>query len=556
MTQTVLSASQLVQFGGLKGYAGAYLSQANFEQASYAGAESLWESWGGMKSGAARYYGGAALTMTPLLQGMAVSGARICASFNPSVNPPSAADLATLTDTLSQLKGMGADVFVTIWHEPFNNGITAQQYVSAVKFYAPVIRNYYPFWICLLGADFNGGYYPGDQYVDGIATDEYYFPTFNYSSNNITLAALYADNAVPAKALGIWEFNAAPGPNSLTGDSHTFAAGNGNWTGLANVSSYFHSSVVNPFGNGNTGALGFNPVAAGNMAVQSAAPASFATQMTACVPGDIITCASWFQASSVSRLCNVGAQFYTSAGVATGAPVYSTDANSSVNDPVNGWGSAFGTVTAPATAAWCDSACQVQNAQPGETHRISMAYISNTTQTGTSQANVTAFYQFIQSYMTGRQSAGKPNGDVILFNSGMPGGGNAVAVQHSADYRIGLWQAVYAALNDQVYQGSLAEYIGGGSCFIGPTGQGEIWNAGFTVSVHCSSNNLEATCKVYCGDSISPANFTDGTTWGSTGDSTTNTPEVRTGQYVFAVWSGADSQSTGYLNVNGTRTVA
>jgi hypothetical protein len=97
---------------------------------------------------------------------------------------------------------------------------------------------------------------------------------------------------------------------------------------------------------------------------------------------------------------------------------------------------------------------------------------------------------------------------------------------------------------------------GNGTTAIGPTGQGEIWNAGYTAAVKCSTNVKEATCIVYCGPDATDPNFNDGTTWGSTGDSTQNTAELRTGQQCFAVWTGGDAGARATLSISGTRQVA
>lgn len=560
MKQVLLSETQSVLFTGLKGYAGVYQDQANFQQADWAGLTSLWQTWTGIAGGGsvARYYAGTNYTYTTNLQEMVAAGVRIVVSFNPSYNPPSGADLADIVSLLAALKAAGADVIATVWHEPYYSGLTAAQYSAAVQFYAPAMRQYYPFWCCFSGNDTieSNGYYPGDQYVDGIAVDAYLTNSYNYSSNDLTNTAAMADNH--SKALGIWEMGSTRGPNyleNLNGNNHSFSTTTGTWAGALNVASFFHSTILNPWGT-QTGACAFTATAAGDMAMQSAPGANWATQMQACSAGDEITVGTWVQAHTVARSCKIGAAFYTSTGVFI-STLYSTDASGAATDAVGSWTPVTGKVTAPASAAfWAANVRVTGTAAAGEEHFISMCYGANSTVSGHPQSSGTTWWEWLQGFMTGRLTANKPNGDVILFNAGMPGNSNMDAIQYSNDYRIGLWQNLYQALNNQVYAGSLAQYLGQGSCSVGPTGQGEVWNAGFTVSVHASSNVNEAICKIYCGDSVSPSNFVDGTTWGSTGDSSTNTPEIRTGQYVFAEWSGADSQSTGYLNVNGTRTVA
>lgn len=96
---------------------------------------------------------------------------------------------------------------------------------------------------------------------------------------------------------------------------------------------------------------------------------------------------------------------------------------------------------------------------------------------------------------------------------------------------------------------------GNGTASVGPTAQGETWLAGFTAAVHASSNVNEAQAKVYCGGGVSAAYFVGGTTWGSTGDSTTSTPQMQVGQNVFAVWAGGDPGAVAFLSINGTRRV-
>ena len=96
---------------------------------------------------------------------------------------------------------------------------------------------------------------------------------------------------------------------------------------------------------------------------------------------------------------------------------------------------------------------------------------------------------------------------------------------------------------------------GNGKASIGPSSQGEIWNAGYIASVHCSTRVKESQCRIYCGTDATPQFFTDATTWGSTGDSTGNTPEIRTGQQVFAVWADGDPGAVAYLSVNGSRMI-
>jgi hypothetical protein len=96
---------------------------------------------------------------------------------------------------------------------------------------------------------------------------------------------------------------------------------------------------------------------------------------------------------------------------------------------------------------------------------------------------------------------------------------------------------------------------GNGTAQIGPSFPRESWSVA-VASVSCSSNTAEAVCKIYAGPQATQGNFIDGTTWGSTGDSTSNfSSPVYLGSYVFAVWTGGDSGATATLVVNGTRRV-
>lgn len=96
---------------------------------------------------------------------------------------------------------------------------------------------------------------------------------------------------------------------------------------------------------------------------------------------------------------------------------------------------------------------------------------------------------------------------------------------------------------------------GAGTASIGPLSPGEQWSD-LTVSVSVATNTAEATCRTYAGAAATPGYFCDGTTWGSTGDSTTNVGTVRVGGNVFAVWSGGDAGAKATMTISGTRTVA
>lgn len=96
---------------------------------------------------------------------------------------------------------------------------------------------------------------------------------------------------------------------------------------------------------------------------------------------------------------------------------------------------------------------------------------------------------------------------------------------------------------------------GAGLASTGPLSPGEVWQSP-TAHVSVATNQAEAQCQVYAGAAPTPGAFGDATTWGSTGDSTSNLPDVRVGGQVFASWSGGDPGAQATLVVTGTRLVA
>ena len=96
---------------------------------------------------------------------------------------------------------------------------------------------------------------------------------------------------------------------------------------------------------------------------------------------------------------------------------------------------------------------------------------------------------------------------------------------------------------------------GAGTASIGPTFPREIWDIS-VASVSVSTNTAEAVCKLYSGPQATQVNFVDGTTWGSTGDSTSNFSfPLHQNQKVFAVWTGGDASATATLVVTGTKRI-
>lgn len=95
---------------------------------------------------------------------------------------------------------------------------------------------------------------------------------------------------------------------------------------------------------------------------------------------------------------------------------------------------------------------------------------------------------------------------------------------------------------------------GAGTASIGPQFPREVWDVA-VASVSVATNTSEAICKVSQG-AIAGQTFVDGTTWGSTGDSTSNfSAPVYLGSQVFAVWTGGDAGAVATLTVTGTRRI-
>lgn len=94
---------------------------------------------------------------------------------------------------------------------------------------------------------------------------------------------------------------------------------------------------------------------------------------------------------------------------------------------------------------------------------------------------------------------------------------------------------------------------GAGPAQLGPSFPRESWDVA-DVSVSVSSNTNEAVCKIYAGPQAAQPWFVGATTWGSTGDSTSNfSAPVYLGSQVFAVWTGGDAGAVATLVVRGTR---
>lgn len=98
---------------------------------------------------------------------------------------------------------------------------------------------------------------------------------------------------------------------------------------------------------------------------------------------------------------------------------------------------------------------------------------------------------------------------------------------------------------------------GNGTVKLGPISAREVWYPDVaSVSANPNPTN-DAQCTIYVGLSATQSYFKDACIDGSTGDSTGNVSGsvVRCGSYVWAVWTGGDSNVQATLTVTGTKEV-
>lgn len=98
---------------------------------------------------------------------------------------------------------------------------------------------------------------------------------------------------------------------------------------------------------------------------------------------------------------------------------------------------------------------------------------------------------------------------------------------------------------------------GNGTVSLGPASAREVWTPqNVHVQVTGPVTN-EATCTIYVGDVPQQQNYRDSTFSGSSGDSTdrVNADTIKSGHFVWAVWTNGDSGRQATLNVTGSKTV-
>jgi len=422
---------------------GAYLSTTALGVSDFTAARALWNTWTGENIASARWYKAQGdFSYDATMTEMVAAGVKICLTLRPAYNPVSAAHLASLTTLMQTLSTAGAKADVTLWHEPYYSGLSASQYIAMVKYYGPVIRQYYPlvFVTSAWSVDAYGenNWYPGDNFVDKVATD-FYCDAY-LGGANLALCAAPANAATPPKPFGIWELGTSTDPvagqtsgqasafiayvqsymqarqqqglanadilwfaagsyNLLSGAASTFEGGNGSWGASANC------SVANSSAQAHTGSasLAMTATASGNM---SAGRGAGLTNAIAVTGGAEYTMEAFFRTAVTARSTQAGINWYTSGGT-----FISSSFSGTVSDSTSAWIMPYEGAAAPSNAAWADLVVQVLSAAASEVH-------------------------YLDDVLFAAQSA-----DVTVIGFGL-------GLSQSSDYRIPLWQSLYTALDD------------------------------------------------------------------------------------------------------------
>lgn len=205
---------------GVRGLVGAYINPAIFGAGTtVAQAISRWEAITSRTLTAHRVYYGVNGSSNPMptgpdnqLKADASAGRKSLISLRPPFASPTSSDAQAIDKFLAACKAAGVRAEVALWAEPnnpANQGMTETQFISAFRFYAPVVRASYPTVFCTSAyyVNHNNGnsWYPGDDVTDVIATDLY---CSEYDGGDrLDNAASIADAA--GKPFGVWEFNSS-----------------------------------------------------------------------------------------------------------------------------------------------------------------------------------------------------------------------------------------------------------------------------------------------------------------------------------------------------------
>lgn len=396
---------------------GGYLDQSAYGTAGWTATLAAFESITGVPLNAARWYANTSYSFTGSLVALAAAGTRICLELTPTV-AGSPADRSAIAAMLDAMLAAGADVRVSLWHEPNINGLSAADFTSMIAYYGPTVRQRYPLWCVFSGSDCieANGYFPGAANCDGVAADCY-----GLSTANLDNCADMADNhGLP---LGLWEFNTAfdlgisPSPvvgatqaqdvaflayvqalftariaaGKPVGDILLFTGGSspasGGGTGTGNFlgtslsdAGGFESGIAHWAQAGNctiarstaqahsgTGSLAMTATSASTMVAGCENLGTSTTYAMPVVPGQSVAATCWFRAATAARSCAAAIGWYTSGGVHIG----SDTVGATVTDSTSAWTFAQVTGTAPATTAFCIIKPQVQSpAGAGEVHYV------------------------------------------------------------------------------------------------------------------------------------------------------------------------------------------
>lgn len=99
---------------------------------------------------------------------------------------------------------------------------------------------------------------------------------------------------------------------------------------------------------------------------------------------------------------------------------------------------------------------------------------------------------------------------------------------------------------------------GNGTVKLGPISAREIWSpVSASVKTNQTTITNEARCAIYVGWTATQDNFRDQTFTGSSGDSTDKVggKPVKSGNFIWAVWTGGDPGAVATLNVAGTKEI-
>jgi len=373
---------------------GAFISTSALGASDFTTALANWNSITGVTLPVVRWYqaqGDFSIGSTSLAQ-MVTAGVKVCLTLRPDYATLNPSHVTSIDTMLSTLKTSGANVNVTLWHEPFFSGLSAAQYVAMVRYYGPTVRKYYPLWCVFSGADANvaNGFYPGDAYCDGVAVDAYAAS----GTTQITNAQSIADAG--GKPFGVWEFNggadlgqstAIQGQTQAAVTAHfqylqdlftaRLAAGKPNGdlllfsSGGNNGSSNFLGTSLSANGGFETGLGNWisgsgtiaqtavqahsgtksaqitSPGGGGTSNILMCATGSVTTQGIPCAAGQIVAAMGWFRSAVTARLCRIDIAFFDGAGAAL-----SVITGGTITDSTSAWTSTVTSGTAPASTAF------------------------------------------------------------------------------------------------------------------------------------------------------------------------------------------------------------